>query len=68
MSLRLFQLQTMNSKQTRSHMHWRGRTSGPPLSQLGNFYASHGLDGGSLVERGIGKLECLDRRRSFEHI
>jgi hypothetical protein len=29
---------------------------------------SHRLDGGSPVKCGICKLECLDRRRSVEHI
>src|SRR5213594_3506611 len=38
------------------------------LSQSENLSASHCLDSGSLVECGIGKLECLDRRRSVEHI
>jgi hypothetical protein len=42
--------------------HWSA------LSHSENLSASHCLDSGSLVECGIGKLECLDRRRSVKHI
>ena len=51
-------------------LRWRGRSEGgqsrPPTWE--DLSPSHRLGSGGLVEGGIGKLECLDRRRSFEHI
>ena len=52
-------------------LRWRGRSEGrsvPPSHVWEDLSVSHRLGGSSLVECGIGKLECLDRRRSFEHI